>query len=365
MNHPLTNGPRCGAVLFLCRLLAFLFGTGIITLCVAQQSFARTPADFDFDDEPRVRSIEHPGWFKNGFLDLREDLADALASGKRGIIVYFGQENCGYCQAFMKNDLGQADIAIYTQRYFDVIAIDIWGDRTVTDMDGQELTEREYSLFQETNFTPSLLFYAADGKLVLKLRGYYPPYQFRAALEFVAGGHYLKTSFREYLDRANAATKFEIGDLSPEPFFAKPPYVLDRSRVPAHRPLLVVFEQRDCHACDVMHGEPLTDEAIRAQMHEMDVVQLDMNANTPVITPLGQHTHARDWARRLGVVFAPTLIFFDEQGREIIRVESVAKVYRMGRVLDYVLDGGYRTGLSYQQWHGRRQLRGQSASSNK
>ena len=35
-----------------------------------------------------------------------------------------------------------------------------------------------------TNFTPSLVFYDADGNIALRLRGYYPPYQFRAALEY-------------------------------------------------------------------------------------------------------------------------------------------------------------------------------------
>ncbi len=46
---------------------------------------------YEFDDFPLEEPIEHPDWFKQSFLDLQEDLANAIAHGKKGIIVYFGQ----------------------------------------------------------------------------------------------------------------------------------------------------------------------------------------------------------------------------------------------------------------------------------
>ncbi len=294
--------------------------------------------------------IEHPAWFKQSFLDLPADLDEALTAGKQGIIVYFGQRRCAYCKLLMEVNFGLDDIVTYTRRNFDVIPIDIWGIDEVTDLQGQTLTEREFSVRENTNFTPSLIFYTAGGTEALRLRGYYPPYKFRAALEYVAGGHHSKESFSVYLERAEGSMAFEPGDLNEEDFFDPPPYALDRSHFPAERPLAVFFEQSECHACDILHAQPLQQESIIDLFRKFEGVQLDIHAGTPLITPLGQHTTAREWARSLGLFYTPSILFFDRHGREIMRVDSVVQFYRLRNVLNYINSGGYRTAPSYQQW---------------
>ncbi len=327
-------------------------------LGVALDANAQTAGSdpLSFDDRPKERYIEHPPWFKASFLDLREDLADAKQAGKRGIVIYVGQENCPYCEALIKNNFGAEDIAEYTQRHFDVIELDLWGSRELTDLDGDRYSEHDFAIFHGTNFTPALLFYDQDGELALRLRGYYPPYKFRAALEYVADAHYKKESYREYLERADPPPKFEVGDLNEQDFFLPPPHMLDRSRIPGQRPLLVVFEQRDCHACDVLHTQPLTDSEVRAQLRDFDVIQLDMWSANPIFTPDGRKLPVVEWSKELGVFFAPTLVFFDEGGKEVLRIASVVHVYRLGRVLEYVANRGYGTSLTYQQWHGKREI---------
>ncbi len=89
------------------------------------------------DDQPRQRHIDLPEWFKASFLDLREDLFEALQSDKRALVVYFGQENCAYCEALLETNFGDPEIARYTQAHFDVVPIDIWGDLPVTDIQGE------------------------------------------------------------------------------------------------------------------------------------------------------------------------------------------------------------------------------------
>jgi thioredoxin-related protein len=84
-------------------------------------------------------------------------------------------------------------------------------------------------------------------------------------------------------------------------------------------------------------------------LKRLDSVQLDMRAATPVVTPSGERTRARDWAAALGLFHAPTLIFFDEQGREILRLDSLARFYRLGQVLSYITSGAYRY-QRYPQW---------------
>jgi len=326
----------------------------LVLLCVSINALA-AGVSFDhgfveFDDAPLEDPLAFPDWFKLSFLDLREDIEEVREADKQGLIVYFGQKYCAYCKQFLEVDLEAGDIQTYLREHFDIIGIDIHGDRTVTDMDGRELTESALAIQNKTNFTPSVIFYNTAGKEVLRLRGYYPPYRFRAALEYVSDAHYREENYRQYLARADVPLVFEPGDLIDEPLFLPGPYMLDRTVRPGERPLVVFFEQGNCHACDVLHTGPLQDPEIVTRFEQMENVQLPFWSNTPVITPSGDRLTAKQWAEKLGLFYTPTLIFFDENGREIMRVDSVVQFYRLRNVLDYILSGGYREYPTFQRW---------------
>lgn len=330
----------------------------VILLCVAIHSMA-AGVSFDhgfvvFDDAPLEDPLAFPDWFKLSFLDLREDIEEVKEAGKQGLIIYFGQKYCAYCKQFLVADLEAGDIQTYLREHFDIIGIDIHGDRSVTDMDGTELTESALAIRDKTNFTPSVIFYNTAGEAVLRLRGYYPPYRFRAALEYVADAHYKDENYRQYLARADVPLVFEPGDLIDEPYFLPGPYMLDRTVMPGERPLVVFFEQGNCHACDVLHTGPLQDPEIETRFEQMENVQLPFWSDTPVITPTGERLTAKQWAEKLGLFYTPTLIFFDDTGREIMRVDSVVQFYRLRNVLDYILSGGYREYPTFQRWRASR-----------
>jgi thioredoxin-related protein len=313
---------------------------------------------FDFDDLPLEELLDHPEWFKESLLELDDDLAEAVAAGKKGLIVYFGQKRCPYCQRLMDVNFGASDIATYTREHFDVVAIDIWSPEMVRTPSGESLSQREFAQKLGTTFTPSLVFYDAEGQLVFRLRGYYPPYQFRAALEYVAGGHYQRERFPVYMARGDQTLRFEPGDLIEEPFFSPPPHNLDRSRMAAELPLVVFFEQGDCHACDILHTQPLRRPTVRRLFERFESVQLDMWADTPLVKPDGQPSTARKWAEELGIFYAPSIVFFDERGQEIIRVDSVVHFFRLRNVLNYVVSRGYLSEPNFLRWgaHTRRVL---------
>ena len=311
----------------------------------------------EFDDAPLEEPLSFPDWFKLSFLDFREDVREVREAGKQGLVVYFGQKYCAYCKQLLERDLEAEDIQAYTREHFDIIGIDIHGDRTVTDMSGNELTESALAVRDKTNFTPSMIFYDAGGQEVLRLRGYYPPYRFRAALEYVADAHYKDEDFREYLARADVPLVFEPGDLNDEPVFLPGPYMLDRSVMPGERPLVVFFEQGNCHACDVLHTGPMQDPAIMSRFEQLENIQLSFWSDTPVVTPSGERLTARQWGERLGLFYTPTLIFFDHDGKEIMRVDSVVQFYRLRNVLDYILSGGYREHPTFQRWRTSRSPR--------
>jgi thioredoxin-related protein len=324
----------------------------------AGDSPAEDPRALRFDDRPLVRDVDHPEWFKLSFLNLRDDLEEALAAGRRGLMVYFGQKHCAYCQALMQVNFAKPDIVAYTRKHFDVVAIDIWGDREVTTLDGERLGEKQLAERERTNFTPSIVFYGPPGKEVFRLAGYYPPYQFRAALEYVADRHYERETFHEYLQRGEGSQRFALDAPSEEYFFSPPPYNFDRRAFPGQRPLLVFFEQGNCHPCDVLHGERLQDPVIRGLIEQFESAQLDLGADTPVVTPQGERLTARSWAQRLGLFYSPTLVFFGESGQEVMRVDSVVQFHRLHAVLEYILTRGYLEQPYFPRWREDRQAAG-------
>ncbi|MGD8207283.1 MAG: thioredoxin fold domain-containing protein [Thiohalocapsa sp.] len=338
--RPLTTGLLCGLV---CAIALLAAGGSSAVPAVPEHDLS------GFNDFPRETPLEYPDWFNEPFLNLPEDQAAAVAAGKN-LVVYFGQRRCAYCHRLMDENFGLPDVVDYTRRHFDIVPIDIWGVAEVVDLNGETLTEREYALREDTNFTPSLIFYDESGRQALRLRGYYPPYQFRAALEYVADDHYQRESFRDYLARGENRMVFEPGDLNEEDFFSPPPYDLNRTLIPSERPLAVFFEQGDCHACDVLHGEALREREIVRQFAEFDSVQLDMWSDTPVITPSGERTTARQWAEDLGLFYAPSILFFDGRGGELLRVDSVIGFYRLRSVLNYVSTKAYLDEPNYQHW---------------
>lgn len=331
-------------------LLAALFSFNIF---VATSS-AKETAPIEFIDQPLEEGIVLPDWFKVSFLDLKEDLDEALNDGKRGLIIYYGQKLCPYCKAHMENNWGNKDILAYTLKHFDVIAIDVRGQKQVTDFDGSEYTEKQYSVKVKTNFTPSVMFYTKEG-LSLTLRGYRPPYQFQAALEYVADEHYKREAFADYLARAEAAFSYGKETLNDNAQFSRGPYILDRSHFASKLPLLVSFERVKCHACDVLHAGPLQNKEIIARLKKLSASQIDMSSSAPVLTPNGEKLTAKEWARKLKLDYAPTLVFFDQNGKEIIRIGSVVWFYRLRNVLDYVSSKDYIEQPNFQLWRQQKQ----------
>ncbi|MDH5766127.1 MAG: thioredoxin fold domain-containing protein [Gammaproteobacteria bacterium] len=323
-----------------------------ISLC----SHASNDSNFSFDDHPLSSQLNLPDWFKLSFLDLQESLQEAN-NNQRGLIIYFERKNCAYCKAQLDINWGASDIVTYTQKHFDVIAIDVGGQRTVTDFDGNSLSESEFADKMKTNFTPSFLIFDNEGKLALRLYGFRPPYQFRAALEYAIDKHYRKESFKNYLARAETAMSFGNDELNENDVFFSytQPVNLNRSVKTANKPLAVFFEHPKCHACDVLHAGPMNQNEIIRKLNKMIVVQIDTTQNYSVVTPDGKQTTAKAWADQLELNFAPAIIFFDNKGHEIIRIESVVKFNRLNNVIQYVLEDGHLSYPTFQRWRERDQ----------
>ncbi|MCR4348144.1 MAG: thioredoxin fold domain-containing protein [Sulfuricaulis sp.] len=316
-----------------------LLGAGIL---LALMSFILPAAE---KTELRgVGQFEIPAWFKNSFLDLPEDVAEATQSGKR-LMLYFGQEGCPYCAELFNKNFSQAHIVDYTRQHFDAIDFDLWGNREVTDLSGKSMPEKELAAKLKVWFTPTLLFFNEQGEQVLRINGYYPPHQFLAALKYVGEKQEKRLTFKEYL--AKLSPPPAKGALQPQPFFARPPH--DLTRVPGGKPLAVFFEQKDCTGCDRMHEVVLKDAVTMDFLKRYHVIQLDRWGDMPVVTPAGHKTNARAWADSLNVAYVPTAVLYDG-GKEVIRIEGMLKGFHVQSVLDYVVSGAYKTQPSLQRF---------------
>jgi thioredoxin-related protein len=294
-----------------------------------------------------AKETEYPSWFKDSFLELQEDVQEASDADKR-VMLFFHQAGCPYCNLLVERNLAQKDIEEKMRNNFDVIALNMWGDREVATIDGRELTEKSFAAALKVQYTPTLIFMDEKGKVVLRIDGYYPPQNFRVALDYVADRKEKESSFREYFSSVLPPPSSD--KLRTEDFFMSPPYVLTRTPSAESRPLAVFFEQSQCPNCDTLHDAVLTDEETRALVKRLDSVQLDMWSATPVITPDNVRTTAREWAESLGITYAPTIVFFDPSGREVIRTDSYFKVFHTQSVMDYVLSGEYRNEPSFQRY---------------
>lgn len=290
---------------------------------------------------------EKPDWFKLSFLDLREDVEEAKAAGKR-VMLYFYQDGCPYCAKLLQDNFGQREIAEKTQEHFDVIAINMWGNREVTDMAGKVVTEKDFAANRRVMFTPTLLFLDEQGEVALRVNGYYFPGKFDAALDYVAAKKEQEVSFGEYYAKLNREPS--QAELHTDDRFLKPPYDLTAEARGSGKPVVVLFEQKHCRACDELHQDILQRPRSGEELSKVDAVQLDQWADTPVVTPAGEQTTARKWAKALDVKHAPTLVFFDAQGKEVFRTEAYLKAFHIQGAMHYVHSGAYQEQPNFQRF---------------
>jgi len=288
---------------------------------------------------------EPPAWFSESLLDLREDVAAAAAEGKR-LMLYFGQAGCPYCIRLMEVNFRQAAIADKARRHFVALALNIWGDRAVTWTDGSVSTEKRLAAQLKVQFTPTLLFLDERGGIALRLNGYYPPHEFEAALDYVAGKMEKRISFADFLKSKTKAAARET--LNPQPFFMPAPY--DLRRAPDGKPLAVLFETPHCAGCDELHAVAFKRQEVLAQLVKFDVARFALSGNDPLRAPDGKNTGAAAWARALKVGYVPTLVLFDRRGREVFRTEAYLRPFHVAGALEYVSSGAYLREPSFQRF---------------
>jgi thioredoxin-related protein len=303
---------------------------------------------------PRARAqvasphaIDIPRWFTESFLDFKDEVAEAAQAGKR-LLVYFGQDGCPYCKALMKANFAAGPIADKAQRHFVAIALNIWGDREVTWLDGARMSEKQLARKLAVQFTPTLLFMDTDARLVLRLNGYQPPERFTHILDWVIERRDRHESLAEFM--ASVAAREAPGTAAPppRPYLMRDPSQLARRR--GGKPLALLFESAGCKPCAEMHNEAFTRAEVKALMTRLDIARLLPGQPARLVTPAGRAMQARAFARDLRIDLHPTVVFFDDRGEEVFRFDGYLRPFHIESAFDYVTSGAYRQEPQYQRY---------------
>jgi thioredoxin-related protein len=312
------------------------------------QAYAKTEGELA-DGMVNPGHKEQPDWFKVSFLDLFEDIDEAAANNKR-LMVYYYQDGCPYCTKLLEDNFGQREITVKAQKYFDVVAINLWGDKEVVVGD-QTYTEKEFAEALKVQYTPTLLFFNEDKKVVFRANGYYPPEKFSALLDYIGTRQEAAISYQDYMAKVNPQPA--TGRLHDEVNSVASVADLQSSlKQPADnsKPLLVMFEQKKCATCDELHLDILKRQESTALLSRFNVVVLDMWSGEMITTPSGKKMKISEWAKALDVKYAPSLVFFDNQGEEVFRTDAYLKAFHTQSVMDYVSTGAYLKQDNFQRY---------------
>ncbi|MYB34021.1 MAG: thioredoxin fold domain-containing protein [Gammaproteobacteria bacterium] len=343
-NHYVWLKHRSQMKIFRNLAIVAWFGVLLLSQTVHMPAWAQSSENTERGEFYGAIETTHPDWFKESFLDFEEDIAEAEAQGKR-LVLYFHQDGCPYCNVLVEDNFKNPNILSFMQDNFDLIAINMWGDREVVQVGGQLFTEKTLAAALNVDFTPTLLFFSEDREVVFRLDGYRPPDEFTHILNYVAGQKEREYSYPEYL-----AAVSESDSTTP---LSQPGWpvleLFDLSQTGA-RPLAVLFEEPDCEACQLLHEKTFKDEGAAPILEQFNLVRYNRWSEDPVVRPDGTASTIRQWSQDLGIGFTPAIVLYGTGGQQVIVLDAMFKTFHVLGALEYVASGAYQHQPSFQRY---------------
>ena len=286
---------------------------------------------------------EPPAWFKESFLEIADDVDDAIEAEKH-VMLFFDLNGCPYCDRMLEESFTAEPLSSYIQQHFDVIAINIQGDREIAFNEEISVSEKKLGEILKVYSTPALLFLNEDNKTIVRVNGYRAPERFQLVLEFVATRSYRTTSLGDYLQ---AKLDKNVYQLRPNPLFSD---VTDLSSVDG--PLMVIFEDGSCYDCNEFHDGILAHEQVREEIAPFTIVRLDADSNATILDVYGNETTPAELARKHEMIYRPGVLVFDD-GNLLRRHDSLTFPHHFKESMRYVA-GGYYQQMDYQSYSQQR-----------
>ncbi|MBD3609947.1 MAG: thioredoxin fold domain-containing protein [Gammaproteobacteria bacterium] len=291
------------------------------------------------------RAYTIPDWFKLSLMELQDDVEEARESNKH-LMLFMHIDRCPYCTRMLEENFRQGKTKTFIQSNFDVIALNIRGDREVFWDNETSYTEKTLSRALGVHATPTIVFLNQQGQKVFQMNGYRKPSAFKHVLNYVNDQQYTKITFLDYV-RLQAKTSYT---LKSHPLFSS---TTDLSNVKG--PLAVIFEDQTCTGCNEFHQEVLHHKDVLQELKPFTLIRLDAFSNMPITDINGKQTTPKAWAKSLELDYRPGTILFD-QGKEIARADGRLYHFHFKELLRYVSMKHYQQYPTYIEYLGPRQI---------
>ncbi len=292
-----------------------------------------------------AKDVNIPSWFLDSFLDIKDDIEEQALENKR-IIIFVHQKDCPYCNKFISHNLRDKKTKEKLQKHFSIIDINMFGDKEINYLDGKTYSEKSFAKKYQIQFTPTLIFFNEKSEEILRLNGYIPLKKFNLALDYIKNKEEKTLSFKNYLRKYS---KKDISETSiKNKLFINTSKNFRRDK--NSKALAVFFEYENCLECKKLHTLFLQDPIILKLLKNIDIRFVDMDVNTALVTPSKIIMNTKDWLKKLNITYNPSIIFFDNKGKEIIRIESNFKKFHLQSIVDYVGSQEYKNEAEFQRY---------------
>ncbi len=317
---------------------------GIIGLIAALAS----PLPLAAAESPRgeiIGGVAHaaPAWFKQSFLDIAEDVAEANEADKH-VLLFFQLNGCPYCDRMLRESFEREPLSSLIRTHFDAISINVRGDREIAFNEDIQVTEKELSEILAVYSTPAILFLDENNRTVARVNGYRAPERFRQVLEYVSTRAYRDSSLADFLNTRLDKNAYR---LRPNPLFSQ---VTDLSSVDG--PLMVIFEDGACFDCDEFHQGILGNALVREEIEAFTIVRLDADSDEAIIDVDGKPATPAGLAQKHNMIYRPGVLAFD-RGELVRRVDSLLFPHHFKENMRFVAGGFYRR-MDYPTYSARR-----------
>ncbi|MCK5903357.1 MAG: thioredoxin fold domain-containing protein [Cocleimonas sp.] len=275
-----------------------------------------------------------PEWFKESFLDFREDSAEAADGGKH-LLLFFHVAGCPYCKKMLDDNFTSGDNAKIVQKYFDVIDLDLKGSKEIAFNKKLTVTETKLGQVLNVHYTPTLLFMSPTNNVVARIDGYRSPREFKQVLNFVKEKAYKTMDLATYREKHIDDMVYTLKD---DPRYVK---TLDlQPLLKQDKPLMVLFEDKTCDECARFHQEILDLKPTQKILDKYNVVRLDVLSDQAIIDPKGNKITAKKWLNQRNISYRPAVLLYSE-GKEREKVTGLLKSFHFQQLLNYVADKKY------------------------
>lgn len=270
---------------------------------------------------------EIPNWFKQSFLDITEDVAEASKNNKH-LMLFIDLDGCPYCTKMLNESFfAKNQTSDFIKKHFDVVNLNVKGDREVAWDQSTTLSEKDLAIRLGIEYSPTVLFLDENKKIILRLNGYRSAPNFKLILEYVNGKHYLNMNLASFLASVKNKTLYNLIE---NKSFQK---IKDLSKI--NTPLAVIIEDGSCTQCEYFHKITLKNKDVIDEFNKFTIVRFDANSDEEFIGIDGVKTTPKQFVKKMDLDYRPGIFLYDE-GKLVSTIDALLYSFHFKELLRYV-----------------------------